>query len=81
MEKTGDRADLKTYPWKERILIASGVLLGLLFSAHRFGPLSWSLRVAIGGFTAAFLFSPKGRSFWCFAGIAFGAIFSDLLSQ
>jgi hypothetical protein len=80
MRNIGFYANLKQYPFKERIPVASAILFGLILISWRYGPLDRPLEITVGAGTAVFLFKRGGKCYWFFAGIAMGALLASLVS-
>jgi hypothetical protein len=65
---------LRNYPWGTRITgVATVSLLGLFTVRDKLSSVSRSDALVMTTFTAAFLFSYKGRTFWLLMGTALGA--------
>jgi hypothetical protein len=80
MRNIGFYENLKQYPFKERIPLASAVLLGQILISWRYGPYNRPLDIMAVAGTTVFLFKRGGKCYWFFAGIALGALLANIVS-
>ena len=80
MRNTGFSANIKQYPFKNRIPKATAVLLGFLFISWLYGPFNKPLDITAGAGTVSFLFIRGSKWDWLFSGVALGALLANLVS-
>ena len=65
---------VKAYPYKQRLLLAGGMLCCLALINRRHWPPTQPIGIAIAAAVLASLCSPAGRLFWFFLGVGAGAL-------